>query len=191
MTGLDLETLTALDAAGALGRSERFDLRSRLDAASPGEQGRARGFYEAGIVLALALPTADPPSAAVRRRLMGRLKGDPHEEPGVRIVPASEGWQAGSTEAVRIKRLGAWLESGQVALLVELAPGAQLPSHSHGGSEQCLVLDGDVLVGGRRLGPGDLRHAEPGTVHPPLRSLQGCRLLFLVSSSDYVERWSS
>jgi hypothetical protein len=52
-------------------------------------------------------------------------------------------------------------------------------------------VDGEVLVGARRLGPGDFQQADPGTVHPPLRSLQGCRLLFVVSALDYVEHWSS
>ena len=92
---------------------------------------------------------------------------------------------------MRIKRLGGSVEHGRVILLVELAPGAQFPSRSHAASEEMFVVDGDVLVGSRRLGPGDFQEAEGGTVHPPLRSLQGCRLLFVVSALDYVERWLS
>jgi anti-sigma factor ChrR (cupin superfamily) len=187
-----LEDMAALDGAGALGRRERFELRSRLAAATPEDWERVGALFDVGILLALALPMTLPPSAAGRRRLMARLKGASSEEPGVRTVTASDGrWEAGSTDSVLVKRLGGGVEEGRVVLLLQLAPGAQFPSHSHVASEELFVVDGDVLVGGRRLGPGDFQQAQPGTVHPPLRSLQGCRLLLVVSALDYVERWSS
>jgi anti-sigma factor ChrR (cupin superfamily) len=187
-----LEDMAALDAAGALGRPERFELRSRLATASQQEGESVASRYDVAILLALALPMTVPPSAAVRRRLMARLKGASADEPGVKTVTAGDGrWEAGSTDTVLIKRLGGGVEEGHVVLLLELAPGAQFPSHSHAASEELFVVDGDVLVGARRLGPGDFQQAEPGTVHPPLRTLQGCRLLLVVSALDYVERWSS
>ncbi len=190
MSPTTLEDMVALDAAGAIGRTERVDVRSHLAASAPQEWERLGAFYDVAILLALALPATLPPSAAVRRRLMARLKGEPGDEPGVRTVSSSDGrWEAGSTESVRIKRLGGGVEQGRVVLLVDLSPGAQFPSRSHAGSEELFVVDGDVLVGGRRLGPGDFQEAEAGTVHPPLRSLQGCRLLFVVSALDFVERW--
>ncbi len=187
-----LEDLAALDAAGACTSSERADIRSRLASATPEEWVRFGKYYDVAALLVLALPSTVPPSATVRRRLMARLGGEAGEEPGVRTVTAAEGrWEIGSTESVRVKRLGGGLEEGRVVLLLELAPGAQFPSRSHAEAEELFVVEGEVLVGSRRLGPGDFQQAEPGTVHPALRSMQGCRLLFVVSAFDYVERWSS
>jgi anti-sigma factor ChrR (cupin superfamily) len=192
MSPTHLKDMAALDAAGALGRPEQFELRSRLATASPQDAESVGSLYDVTILLALALPMTVPPPAAVRRRLTARLKGVAAEEPGVRTVTASDGrWDAGSTDTMLVKRLGGGVEEGHVILLLELAPGAQFPSHSHTASEELFVVDGEVLVGARRLGPGDFQQADPGTVHPPLRSLQGCRLLFVVSALDYVEHWSS
>ncbi len=192
MNESELEDLAALDAVGALGPADRLDLRAHLGGASPQLRERIGALYDVALLLTLGLPPTVPPGSGVRRRLMGRLAGEHPDEPGVHVIPAGEGrWEPGSTEMVRIKRLGGGLEEGHVVLLMEMAPGAQFGGRSHVGAEECFVVDGDVVIGGRRLAPGDFQHAEPGTVHPPMRSLQGCRLLFIVSALDFVERWTS
>ena len=53
--------------------------------------------------------------------------------------------------------------------------------HVHHGSEECLVLEGDVADGDLEMTAGDYVRFEEGTQHGPLRT-RGGNLLLIVSS---------
>jgi anti-sigma factor ChrR (cupin superfamily) len=69
--------------------------------------------------------------------------------------------------------MGYWM------LLIELGPGAAIPTHDHAGSEQLYVLSGDLVTEGRTLRPGDFLHSEPGTHHRELVSPGGCMAILV------------
>ena len=58
--------------------------------------------------------------------------------------------------------------------LVRFEPGAQFPIHTHERSEFVFVLEGDLILSGKRLGPGWASVAAPGSTHADARSEAGC-----------------
>lgn len=64
---------------------------------------------------------------------------------------------------------------GKEAGVLTLAAGAHFPAHVHHGSERSMVLEGTLLLDGRRLHAGDTVEVTPGSQHEfgagPERSL--------------------
>jgi len=55
--------------------------------------------------------------------------------------------------------------NGGRSSLVRLQAGAAFPRHRHGGTEEVLVLSGEVEIGGARLRAGDYLYTTPGEEH--------------------------
>lgn len=66
--------------------------------------------------------------------------------------------------------------SGSEAFLIDLDPGATLPEHDHDGTEDCMVIAGEFIIGDLRLKAGDFHAAFADSHHAPCRSESGCRL---------------
>jgi hypothetical protein len=58
--------------------------------------------------------------------------------------------------------------------LVRFEPGARFPVHTHEQPEFLFILEGDLMQGGVRLGPGWASVASAGTVDADVYSEQGC-----------------
>lgn len=148
-----------------------------------------------------ALATATPdeePTARVRRRLLASL-GDapsaatqaaiasapplPDSEAFVSLRASSEGWEEWG-KGVFFKPLFVDEPSGQMTSLVRMAPGTALPPHQHLGVEQFLIIEGDCLVQGEQLGPGDYHRAMGGTIHETTSTEHGTMFL-LVAPKEY------
>jgi quercetin dioxygenase-like cupin family protein len=56
-------------------------------------------------------------------------------------------------------------ESGGRSSVVWLAQGARFPRHAHHGTEEVVVLEGSVRIGGVELVAGDDLVSEPGEEH--------------------------
>lgn len=70
--------------------------------------------------------------------------------------------------------------------LVRMAPGAALPAHRHDeGDEECLVLEGAVVVNDITYGPGDYALALRGSRHRSVLTDTGA-LFLLRSPSPYA-----
>ena len=70
------------------------------------------------------------------------------------------------------------LDRGIVATIIHFKPGASIPAHYHEkGSEAHYVLEGELIDGERRCGPGTYLTHAAGVVHGPHRSEQGCKVL--------------
>lgn len=63
---------------------------------------------------------------------------------------------------------------------MRLDPGAVYPAHEHDGPEECVVIAGELTVGGVRMRKGDYQRAEPGSEHVEQRSEAGA-LVFLTA----------
>lgn len=182
----DLTTDVALDALGLLDEEEREALRHALKAARASQ---AAGLYEtAAAGLAFSTPPVEPP-AALRDRLMARIAAtpQPRRPTPLSFVMHDEGWMPHPQVAgIQLKQLALDEQRGVATLLMRVAPGTVYPAHHHHGAEECYVIDGDVFAGGRHLAAGDFHHADAGSDHQPLSTVNGCTVLLVVDARDYL-----
>jgi quercetin dioxygenase-like cupin family protein len=68
-------------------------------------------------------------------------------------------------------------DSTATSFLLRLSPGAKLPPHVHAADEECLVLEGELLLAeGVRLKAGDYHFAPRGLPHGTAHSPSGALL---------------
>lgn len=131
-----------------------------------------RGTVEiGGTTLALRDYRVDPagcPAPAVRSERgallflrESALPAAPGEAPHT-VRDAEAGWPA---FAPGIRRRVLWQRDGQAALLYHAQAGAQVPHHTHGHDEECLMVQGELFLDDVLLQPGDYQLAPAGTGH--------------------------
>lgn len=142
----------------------------------------------AALIVMAELPRVKVPASA-RTGLMTRagIKADEPAAPAAvadaySYVMVDEGWEPLPFPGARLKLLFAH-PHGHRAMLLELQPGVHLPEHPHEGHEECLILRGDLINEGRRLGPGDYVRASPGTDHLSVYTEGGCVCLIIASAA--------
>jgi quercetin dioxygenase-like cupin family protein len=69
--------------------------------------------------------------------------------------------------------------TGGSTSIVRFEAGARFPAHNHPGGEEVLVLEGQVQIGGDRLGTGDYLYTPPGGKHA-LFTEGGCVILVVL-----------
>lgn len=62
-------------------------------------------------------------------------------------------------------------------MLFRMEPGGIVPAHSHNLDEECLVLEGEVLVGSHPVRKGDMHLARAGARHPDLWTRTGALVM--------------
>ncbi|MSQ48071.1 MAG: hypothetical protein EXR78_06745 [Deltaproteobacteria bacterium] len=90
-------------------------------------------------------------------------------------------WQPGNTPGVDIKVLSIDQTRNYFTTLVRMAPGAILASHRHVDIEESYVLEGDLLISGMRMQPGDYCRAEAGSLHAGVTTRTGCVFIAVAS----------
>ncbi|NNE83839.1 MAG: cupin domain-containing protein [Alphaproteobacteria bacterium] len=90
----------------------------------------------------------------------------------VTIRAAEGGWER-LAEGIEKKTLYFDKAARSESYLLRVAPGAQLPSHKHRATEECIVLEGSFDIGDIHLEPGDFHVMEADTRHPVIFSPQG------------------
>ena len=137
------------------------------------------------LALAEAAGGGDVPGPQVKDRLMARVAG-PALPAGFSVVyGGGEGWAPHPVPGIRMKVLALNKASGYATVIFDVAPGTSFPEHHHAGAEECYVLSGSLFTCGRRLGPGDFVHADSGTDHGELYTVDGCSVLLVVAPEDY------
>ena len=79
-----------------------------------------------------------------------------------------------STFADKVSVKDVAVTDGLEMQIVRLEAGARLPLHTHECPEFIYVLEGEVILGGERLGPGWASVASVGSVHTDVHSETGC-----------------
>ena len=193
MTREEIQTLAALHAVGALDGEDRVAWQNALAAGEPEVLAEQAAFRDAAVTLAASasLPPGGLPPA-FKHQVLARIRNTPQAPapspataailaPGFRVVSKGEaGWTSLGIPGGRCKRLSVNPDAGYSVMLIEMPPGGRLPEHPHVGHEEIYVLSGDLQTEGRRLGPGDFLHADPGTVHHALYTEHGCTALLVV-----------
>ncbi len=130
--------------------------------------------------LMLAAPEADPP-AALKDRVLERV----HDKSFTLIPEVERPWQPSGVPGVEICQL--WVDemNERHTTLIRMQGGTSLPTHLHGGTEECYVVQGDLNGQGIQLRAGDYVRFEAGTSHT-VSSEEGCILLVAASLHDQL-----
>jgi len=85
---------------------------------------------------------------------------------------------------IECKLLATDPERHRVSMLVRLAPGASYPAHTHAGTEELHLLDGELWIDERKLFPGDYNYGAPGAGDERVWSETGCTCVLITSTED-------
>lgn len=172
----EAESLAGDYALGALSGSELAEFEAHL-AHNPALQQKVVAWERRLIPWAALLPEVTPPTAvweAIETAL------DAAGSPATVTVREHEGEWHTLVPGAEIKMLFVDRVAGCQSFLLRLAPGCQLPTHDHGTLEECLLLEGDMLIGDHQYAKGDYHVALAGSRHAPISSRNG-GLVFLRS----------
>lgn len=200
MTPQRLEELILLHAIGALDGSELKELQHALASGGSDAVRYAAKWNEVVTLFAQGLQPLDPP-AEVKQNLLHKIQ-EHHavrramEESGSSRLEHAQGiysvypermeWIKHSVPGVSFKVLSESEKRGYVTMLMKVEPGTVFPAHHHSGEEECYILNGSIIVNGKRLGAGVLHHGDEGSDHAVLTTDEGALLLLVVAREDYV-----
>jgi quercetin dioxygenase-like cupin family protein len=155
----------ALGAAGASAHREWLVLQGRVQGAhgSHGSHGRIdlgpRDYH------VLPAGAAAPDWCSEHGAQLFLRESDIAAQPGDAahtVLDSAAGWP---DFAPGIRRRVLWQRDGQAALLYLADPGAQVPMHTHGHDEECLMVQGELFLDDLLLQAGDYQLAPAGTGH--------------------------
>ena len=131
----------------------------------------ADGLDDALAPAAMAFPERSPPAGLWRRIEAAVDAADAAASSTAADLRREEGWRQYSRD-VQIKRL--WDEN---TFLLRCAPGGRLPAHKHPRFEHCVVLEGDMIVGGETYRSGDYHGVPAHIAHNEITSRTGLLML--------------
>lgn len=103
---------------------------------------------------------------------------------GVQILRAANArWKPTGLRGVRYRTLLADRKANRRTIMLNMAPGAELPDHSHAGIEEVYMISGDLSIAGQVLGANDYIRVQRGAEHGVPRTNKGCVCIVI---SDYV-----
>ena len=128
-----------------------------------------------------------PPMCPVlQRNMRARVLAECCSRHTTHTVRAAEGEWRALVPGVTIKLLRTDEAAGNMTAYIRLEPGASLEPHEHTQAEECLVIEGEIFIGGHRLAAGDMHVAAAGTAHDAVTSPRGA--LLLVRSENFLGR---
>lgn len=166
----DRDALAGEYVLGTLRGAARDEFAARL-AREPDLAEAVAGWEQRLNPVAQSLPSAKLPPDLWARIERGIAMSDAFA--GTQTVRAGEGEWLPLGRGAWIKPLHLDEQAGTRSLLLRLDPGGLVPSHEHVSTEECLVLEGEMIISGVRFGVGDYHVAQPGAVHGDLTSGSG------------------
>lgn len=140
-----------------------------------------------------SIPYANPVlpiSSNLKERLFQRIAAEEERatpqtaQPASTIVTVAERvWQPHPVPGVTMSILHLDRATRQITLLIRCEPGINYPEHSHAGTEEIFMLEGDLICEGKTYNSGDYIVSACGSKHPPISSRDGC-LFFVRTSLD-------
>lgn len=111
---------------------------------------------------------------SLRARILRRVRA-PAPADTFTVRSAEGEWtRTGPLSEIKVVRRD-WRTNNQ-SMLVRMAAGAEVATHSHTQEEECVVLEGEVMLGEHVFRAGDVHIARPGATHVGLRTRTGCLL---------------
>lgn len=165
----EVEQLTADYVLGVLSGPELAEFEANL-ARDPQLQQQVAAWERRLTPLAATLPEIEP-RASVWDAIEAIL--DEAGPPATVTVRSGEGEWRTLVPGTEIKMLMVDRDAGFQSFLLRLAPGTLLPPHDHSALEECLLLEGDMLIGDRCYSRGDYHAALPGSRHASISTRNG------------------
>ena len=127
------------------------------------------------------------PSASLWGPLAQRIAEETGKEPVFppSQLPAKPDWEE-AAPGISCKLLATDTEKNRVSMLVRLAPGTDYPRHRHAGIEELHLLHGELMIGYKKLYPGDYNRAELDSVDYRVWTETGCTCVLLTSTQDVL-----
>lgn len=200
----------ALYSLGALAPEEKVYFEKHLASGCTACAAEMEKFD--GLVSRLARASECPPPLRLRERLLAAVKqagapsadgagreadeaksrvdtGKPagilFQHAGLLISRSNDmSWQPAGIAGISSKTLFVDSQRQYATTLVSMEPGTAYPSHRHNDIEEVYLLEGDLLVEGVSMGPGDYCRSEPGSIHGAAKTNSGVLLLVFSSQRD-------
>lgn len=135
-------------------------------------------------VLAETVPPVAP-APALRDRLLTRIAAYEQLKPVADVRRDEDTWRRFGAPGVDVKMLFDEPALGRSTYLVRMQPGARIPAHHHGDTEQCLVLEGDIRWGDVVYEKGDFVVMGKDTDHPEIHTVGGNMLLLVAGHNEF------
>ncbi|WP_332997687.1 cupin domain-containing protein [Microcoleus sp. A006_D1] len=193
----EFNILAVLQSLDTLDESESRALTEKLRA-SP-EQESERAALEAAIAAIAYTAPPVPVAPDLKNRLFQRIAELPptaesvnskpivtspkeNNTPSLIVRSRDVKWKSYGVPGISIGKLYIDKKKREITCLMRLEPGGTFPLHRHAGSEEVLVLEGDLIVEGEVCRQGDYIRSVPGSTHSSLT--QGGCLLLMKTSTD-------
>lgn len=188
-----LAELAALYTAGLLPAGEADQFEDRLNAGDSAALAEFRRISPAADLLVRAATSVEPTLIA-RSNLINALglptapapfannptSRDPsvHDPLAMVLFRADDlDWQQTAVPGAKVRNLYVDRARNRATLLIKLEPGTVFPDHEHPDAEECLVLEGDLELGGKVLHRFDYMRIPKGGQHGTPRTTNGCIVL--------------
>jgi hypothetical protein len=175
MMSEDLDQTAAAYALGISRGAARAPIEARLSS-DPALQAKVKLWQENFVAVDLAAGRQVPP-ALLFDAILDAIAAGETELPGTRTQRAGTGAWTEMSPGVTYTVLFEDPVAKRRSILVRALPGSNYGAHVHAeGYEECLVLEGDLIMGDLKLLPGDFHVAAKGSTHPAAATRSGCVL---------------
>lgn len=173
----DLRELTVAHVLGLADCCENCEMEELVRHGDAAAKAALREAEESAALLAQTIAPVQPPPS-LKARLMARIR-DPHHGGLGAVLKGEKSWRR-VRDGIQYRPLYRDPDNGMSTYLLKMEPGAVWPSHRHGGAEQCLILEGDLIhVGHETYRAGDFTYGIAGSVDPALSTREGNLLLIM------------
>lgn len=167
----DRDLLAAEYVLGTLDGAARTAVRRDLES-DAGLRDAVAAWERRLTPLAAGVPPAAPPAGQWDRIAASLDAGAPGT---ISVRSETRAWVR-FLPGVDIKVLHRDAARGRQVYLLRMEPGARLPPHPHKLDEECIILSGEMDVGGLILRAGDIHMVHAGVRDPELFSATGAVL---------------
>jgi quercetin dioxygenase-like cupin family protein len=181
MSAKEFELIAGEYVLGTLAAADRDAFARRLAYDPEAREAVARWQQRLAPLAGVGEP--GPAPTALWHRIAQRSFAVDKALPGARTVVAASGEWVALAPGVDKRELHVDHVHGFRAMFVRMAPGSVLPAHDHPEDEECLMLEGEIVIGDLVLGAGDWHLAPKGRPHAEIRSPKG-GLLYVRAALD-------
>ena len=175
MMAEDLDQTAAAYALGIVRGAARAAIEARISS-DPALRAKIKLWQENFVAVDLAAERQVPPAGLFETILHAIAAGE-NELPGTQTRRAGTGAWTEMSPGVTYTVLFEDPVAKRRSILVRALPGSNYGAHFHAeGHEECLVLEGDLIMGDLKLLRGDFHVASKGSTHPAATTRSGCVL---------------
>jgi hypothetical protein len=171
----DLDQTAAAYALGIMRGAARAAIEARISS-DPALRAKIKLWQENFVAVDLAAERQVPP-AGLFKTILDAIGAGENELPGTQTRRAGTGAWTEMSPGVTYTVLFEDPVAKRRSILVRALPGSNYGAHFHAeGHEECLVLEGDLIMGDLKLLRGDFHVASKGSTHPAATTRSGCVL---------------